>query len=450
MSTSPNRVAIIGGGLSGIMVGRSLIAGSSPIKPTIFEASTVGGLWSSSHERMWDSMKTNLSKYTCSVSIQDWPSETPDFPTKRDVEAYIQNLAQPLEFLENTKVTRVDMLDTPAGKSYRVSYVNNTTGEVSEDIFDKVVVTTGFFSDVPSIPFDFEGFHGNVIGSHSYRNPSSYKDKKVVMVGGSFSGCEVAAEIAKEAAEVHHIVSAHAYVVPTYLPENAADPTTGFVPIDTAFYRLDDKRIEKVSSYLENGPVDTSNDFENIYKTEEEDLRTHDYLAGLLGTNNDVFHAAGLVKTRKARVVISDQYRRMVKCGKICIHKGKLRKLSNDYLELTVPETVNGSNIKQLSIAADECVFATGFQPDFSLFSEDIKTRLQVPSDVSTDSEALSFMPFVLHKDIMHPDLPGLYFVGMYKGSYFGVIELQSVSFVFIHCAMAISRSQLNLTLTAT
>lgn len=428
MSTSSNRVAIIGGGLSGIMVGRSLIAGSSPIRPTIFESSTVGGLWSSSHDRMWDSLKTNLSKYTCSVSIQDWPSETPDFPTKRDVEAYIQNLAQPLEFLENTKVTRVDIVESPSGKSYRVSYINNSTGETSEDVFDYVVVTTGFFSDVPSIPFDFEGFHGRVVGSHCYRNPSSYKGKKVVVVGGSFSGCEVAAEIAKEAAEVHHIVSAHAYVVPTYLPENAADPATAFVPIDAAFYRLDDTRIEKVSSYAGNSVGETSSCFETTYKTEEEDLRTHDYLAGLLGTNNDVFHAAGLTKTRKARVVISDQYRRMVKIGKIRIHKGKLHKLLDDSIELKVLETVDGNDLKQLAIAVDDCVFATGFQPDLSLFSEDIKNRLQVPTDVSTDPEALSFMPFMLHKDIVHPDLPGLYFAGMYKGSYFGVIELQSVS----------------------
>jgi hypothetical protein len=29
---------------------------------------------------------------------------------------------------------------------------------------------------------------------------------------------------------------------------------------------------------------------------------------------------------------------------------------------------------------------------------------------------------------MLHPVLPGLYFVGMYKGPYFGVIELQAVS----------------------
>jgi hypothetical protein len=434
MSSVTPRIAIIGGGLSGIMAGRELT--KMGLRPRIFEASKgIGGLWSKEFNRMWNSLKTNLSKHTCVVSSLDWPLETATFPSKTDVDHYINKLAENLEVSIDTKVSKIEFLNS---NQYKVCWKNPTSNSEEMDIFDHVIVASGFFSKsiLPS-NLDCSKFSGQIITSHEYQEPSSFSGKKVLIVGGSFSGCEIAAEIASVAEKVYHVVPHHAYILPTFIPEDLSNPATSYLPLDLAFYKLSDTRLEELESILEN--EENRLFCEKLTKTNEEIQNTHAYFQQMLGTSNDVLRPLFATEDLTIRVVISDHYRKMMKMQKIELLCGKLLSLEDEEITIISPPSVSSStqhepSIIKLPIHVDACIIATGFQPDSSIFCEHILSTLQYngSNDHSSTAEDTSFLPYLLHREILHPQLPGLYFVGMYKGPYFGIIELQAVSHLLI------------------
>ena len=66
------RVGIIGAGPSGLMAAKYALANG--FTPIVFEKNPgVGGVWNSENGAVWESMTTNLSKYTCCFKDHPWP-----------------------------------------------------------------------------------------------------------------------------------------------------------------------------------------------------------------------------------------------------------------------------------------------------------------------------------------------------------------------------------------
>lgn len=419
------KVAIIGAGPAGLIAAKALL--DKGISPTLFEAtSQPGGLWSSLSSRLWKSLHTNLSKYTCCFSDHAWPAETPDFPSKDDVSRYLDSYVLshlgPCSFKYNCKVVNVKRT---ISKFYSISWIDSLDGEmkVHSDDFEDVLVSTGFFTSRSTEHLiNKDKFPGRIIYADEYHSPEDMIEKNVVVVGGSFSGCEIAAEIAahSQAKSVTHILAHHCYVVPKYLPENTQNPSCSFIPIDLALYRVSNSQQQEIERRIYSGE-----DIEKICKTDQEDALSHQYFQSLLGTNNDVlseyFHPSE--RDSKVRLVISDDYRNMVKLGALKIIPGKLKALTNDKLEILRYDKT-AAEIED-DLGYDVCILSTGYKPDTSIFEKSILEVLQYDDAAIKDD---GYMPFILHRDILHPDLPGLYFIGMYKGPYFGVMELQAVS----------------------
>jgi hypothetical protein len=77
----------------------------------------------------------------------------------------------------------------------------------------------------------------------------------------------------------------------------------------------------------------------------------------------------------------------------------------------------NGTAIKTTS--DDILILCTGYRPCLDFFSKDILEQLSyLPDDL--------FCPIILHRNIFHPALPNLAFIGMYRGPFWAIIELQS------------------------
>ena len=68
--------------------------------------------------------------------------------------------------------------------------------------FDYVIVATGHYS-TPNIPFftGIDRFQGRVIHSHSFRNASHFKGKRVLVIGSSYSAEDIALQCLKYGAE---------------------------------------------------------------------------------------------------------------------------------------------------------------------------------------------------------------------------------------------------------
>ena len=71
-----------------------------------------------------------------------------------------------------------------------------------EDVFSHVIVAVGIFNvpDVPNFP-GMETFKGQVIHSHDFRDARDYKDKRVLVVGSSYSAEDISLQCMKYGAK---------------------------------------------------------------------------------------------------------------------------------------------------------------------------------------------------------------------------------------------------------
>jgi dimethylaniline monooxygenase (N-oxide forming) len=124
-------VAVIGAGASGLVASRYLL--SHGIRPTILESSHhIGGAWNSGDSsvgKMWNSLHTNLSKFTCSFS--DHPHDPPnssssnnnnkDFVSHQEMHSYLESYSEahvdPSCFRFGCHVTRVKPRDMISSSS---------------------------------------------------------------------------------------------------------------------------------------------------------------------------------------------------------------------------------------------------------------------------------------------------------------------------------------------
>ena len=123
---------------------------------------------------------------------------------------------------------------------------------------------------------------------------------------------------------------------------------------------------------------------------------------------------------------ISDNYASMVKAGLIEVVQGYVHSASENSVALTSQRSAESetSNVAADTVLenVDDLILCTGFTPALDFLDLSILTTIGF-------DEKETLQPLLLHRDVMHPALPGLYFAGMYRGPYFAGVELQAVSF---------------------
>ena len=113
--------------------------------------------------------------------------------------------------------------------------------------------------------------------------------------------------------------------------------------------------------------------------------------------------------SKPPKIAISDTYLNSIKTGRLHIRKETITSMNKGGVLLN-----DGSHIK-----ADCIIFCTGYSLDLPFFEQDILNTLSYdPND--------QFQPVLLHKCTFHPDLENIASVGIYRGPYFGIIELQA------------------------
>ena len=381
-------VAIVGAGPSGLASGKACI--EAGLKPTIFEKSSgLGGIWNIEHGSTWESMRTNLSKYSCMFSDFPWNKDSDDFPLCTDVSKYLNAYAKHFSLdtciLYNTEVTRVNRDSAKNKWSINAKIADR---EAVEELFDYVIIGSGFFVE-SKIPQGLSEFSGTLTLSQKYRNPNNLKGKVVAIIGGAFSGSEIAADVATVATKVIHIKERNFWILGRYL-EN--ESKTKQIPLDLVFYKRRQKSAEQL-------PL------------EEINRRKHAYFQSL--SNQAEVSDSLKVPTESYAtppyVVISDGYLEAFKANRIKVINSRFTHAKGNEIFLE-----NGTSEK-----VDAVIACSGFTSKLPFFSPDILTSLNY-------DEADQFQPFLLHKNMYHPKLPNVAFVGMYRGPFFGVIELQA------------------------
>jgi hypothetical protein len=415
---------------------------------------------------------TGLSGSRISPSIFSSTTENrlPLFPKAWEVGRYLDTYAKkflPVGVVQlNRRVIGADLITQPdLSKRWKVTSVNLETQEELINMFDYLVIASGFFDrPVSSIKPAQNSVSGSASTTHSsqFRQVSAFGNSrgKVVVIGGGISATEAAATAAFQISSakhspgqkpswsesvVYHVFNRPFYTLPPFLPLKPFDPSKEeelkhnrsprFLPLDLILYDL---------AHKGKGPIFASNGLVSPEKA----AKGHAHLGMMSGADNTTHCAEYLYKEQEkqypAFVSLSDTYMEFVRSGVIVPVRGRVDDIVYDSGSgmFSVDVTSKGVWVFEeqkvlVFSAADSSDFnrsqsetkiqevvgiveATGFQVNMDYLSENVKHALDWDPNCRR-------VPFLLSRgSIFNPAVPNIAFVGFYEGPFWGVMDMQS------------------------
>jgi hypothetical protein len=126
------------------------------------------------------------------------PRDYPDFPSHRQILAYFQAYAEHFGVIPYVRLsTRVEQARREADGRWRLT-LSGSDG-AKEDVVDALFVCSGHHSDpvMPELPGHFTGA---LLHAHDYKRAEPFRGKRVLVIGGGNSACDIAVETARVSA----------------------------------------------------------------------------------------------------------------------------------------------------------------------------------------------------------------------------------------------------------
>lgn len=323
--------------------------------------------------------------------FSDLPLEqgAPIFPSNQEILAYLKLYARSFDLLSYVRCeTHVQSVEpNPHGTGWLIR-TNGT--EDRSDVFPYIVVASGRFNRpvIPKLP-GLDSFCGElgVLHSFEYKNPESFRGKRVLVVGCAISALEIASDLALLGA---------ARIVSTYRRQRyVTQKLVAGVPSDTlAFNRFAALKAEVTPREL-------------LGRT------TQDYILRVFGSPEQFGAMKPSGDFLSVGRALSQHFLPLVAEGRIVI-KPWIRE-------------VEGKSVLFQDGGREEfdaLIFGTGYKLSIPFLSPPITRVLDLDA---------------LHEDLyqftFHPDLAGLAFLGFWEqtGPYFPPLELQArwISYVW-------------------
>jgi cation diffusion facilitator CzcD-associated flavoprotein CzcO len=363
------RVAIVGAGPSGLASCQVLAQRGIPFD--CFEkGSDVGGLWRYENDNAlasaYASLHLNTSRETARYASYPMPEHYPDFPHHTQMLAYLEDYVEHFGLRDSiryrTEVTAVE----PLGETWEVRW-RESDGATASARYTAVLVASGHHWEPRRLDLGLPGtFVGVQLHSHLYRTAEAFADKNVLVVGIGDSAMDIACDISQASRMTFLTARRGAWIVPKYLGgaplgEVTAKlqsrlPSTGEVASGTLFNigrPIFARRIERIHGR----PQD--------HGLPEPD---HEFGAGMPTVSAEIFTRIGLGHvTPKPWISRFDGERVHFQDG-----------------------SVEG---------IDAIVYCTGYEIVLPFLAADVLD----PKDKA--------LP--LYRRVVHPDRPGLYFIGL-------------------------------------
>ena len=196
------RVAIIGGGISGL--GHAHVLGKNGLQAVVFEqAPRVGGVWALAYP----GVRLQNVDFQYHLSDLPWPSRPHLHPSGEQIRAYWEHVAAKLDVRLETEVISAE----PHDGGWRVTTRHG--GETREHAFDYVVAAIGQYSQGKHRP-RFEGedrFRGLLGTERDVQSLESFAGQR------GKSALDKATLAAEQGAQVHHVFRTPRWVLPQKL-----------------------------------------------------------------------------------------------------------------------------------------------------------------------------------------------------------------------------------------
>ena len=192
------RVCIIGAGPSGLPAIKNISEAGISVVAYDYN-SDVGGNWiyneKESHSSVFETTHIISSKTLSQYEDYPFKPEVSDYPSHEELRNYFQsyakyfNLYRHIQF--NTLVKSCVRLDNG---HWEVKTIKDENEYV--EIFTDLVVCNGHHWE-PKYPNYSGKFTGDFLHSHLYKKAASFANKKVLVIGGGNSACDVAVETSR-------------------------------------------------------------------------------------------------------------------------------------------------------------------------------------------------------------------------------------------------------------
>ncbi|KAL9122184.1 MAG: hypothetical protein Q9187_001265 [Circinaria calcarea] len=416
-------------------------------------------------------MRTNLTQFTVSFSDLSWESVdvsgrphvdgsnatatdatfAPIYPKAWHVDRYLRQYFQkfiPADIISfNTRVKYAERVHQDGRIYWKVKSFDCSNHHVeAERTFDYMIVTSGFLERPREIDCKIHNVVPSqrqirILHSSQFRtlsdlsiNGEPLKGGKVLVVGGSHSGGDIAASIAFQMStgrysplsqgaqplEIVHVMPQPMYAIPPFIP--ASEETRGFIPLDFLLYRAVTRPP---------GPISFS--FGRMTPERAEGMRNL-ILSLLNGSKPD----STSLETEKQEdremvppyAIVNESYVEFVRSGAIVPKIGRLLKLATqqaitsprndlDFLCATVANFSDAIQIEDVAAV----VYATGYTASaaLSFLPDEVKTHLGFDA-------AYPRLPLLLESDFLTRTaaISDLAFIGFSNGPYWGVMEMQA------------------------
>ncbi len=217
-------VCVIGAGASGLASIKNLREHGFAVDCYERETS-VGGAWNWRHDRSPVYASTHLISSRPLTEFPDFPmpDSWPDYPHHSQVLSYLERYAKHFGLGEHIWFGTEVVSAVPV-EDGRWDVTTRSTGGGASRVqrYAGVVVANGhnWAPATPDIPGDFRG---EVIHSAAYKDPAQLRGRKVLVIGGGNTGCDIAVEAAQQATTVWHSTRRGYWYAPKYVLGRPAD-----------------------------------------------------------------------------------------------------------------------------------------------------------------------------------------------------------------------------------
>lgn len=202
---------IIGGGPAGLACAKNFLDFNIPFYAV--EAShDIGGVWDITNLKsaMYESAHTISSK--TNTEFADFPmNHSADYPSHYAMKEYLDEYTNFYQLREHYSFdTEVQRVKKNIG-GWVVQFEDS-----SEYQFKGLILASGLYH-TPYKP-NFDGtFNGEIVHSFDYKSTDLFKDKKILIVGGGNSACDIAVDAVKSAKSVHWSTRRGYHYLPKFL-----------------------------------------------------------------------------------------------------------------------------------------------------------------------------------------------------------------------------------------
>jgi thioredoxin reductase len=245
------RVCVIGAGPSGITAAKNLL--DEGLNVTVYDyGEEVGGNWVFSekvgHSSVFETTHIISSRTLSQYDDYPMPEDYPDYPSHRHLATYFQSYARVFNLYPNIQFnTLVKHCERDKEGNWQVTTEQN--GSILKESFDALAVCNGHHWQ-PRMPEYPGSFDGEFIHSHEVKRFSAFAGKRVLVIGGGNSACDVAVESSRVADSVDMSWRRGYWIAPKFMMGKPADV------FSTKIHWLPRKIWQKLSAlslYIRNG-----------------------------------------------------------------------------------------------------------------------------------------------------------------------------------------------------